>query len=56
MSSQTIDSELEQLLSKGPSFVNAEPAKLSECCLISRASLQLVTDRLVQDNIPDRAI
>ncbi len=33
MSSQTIDSELEKLLSKGPSFVNVEPAKLSECSI-----------------------
>ncbi|CAB3980386.1 Hypothetical predicted protein, partial [Paramuricea clavata] len=53
---ETVDSELEKLLNKGPSFVNAEPAELSKRCLISRASLQLATDRLVEDNVPDRAI
>ena len=37
-------------------FVNAEPRELPKLCLLSKASLQLTTDRLQEQNIPDSAI
>ncbi|CAB4034108.1 Hypothetical predicted protein, partial [Paramuricea clavata] len=56
LSSETFDSKLQSILNKGPSFVNAEPWELPKLCLLSKASLQLTTDRLQEQNIPDSAI
>jgi hypothetical protein len=56
LSSEILDPKLLDILNKGPSFVNADPRKLSQLCLESKASLQLPTDKLKEVNVPDHAI
>ena len=44
------------ILEKGPSFVNADPKELTKLCLLSKASLQLVTDQLKRQNVSETAL
>ena len=37
-------------------FINAEPRELPKLCLLSKDSLQLTTDRLEEQNVPESAI
>ncbi|CAB4029867.1 Hypothetical predicted protein, partial [Paramuricea clavata] len=56
LSKETLDTDLINVLNKGPSFVNAEPKDLSKLCLLAKANLQLVTDKLNQEDVPENAI
>lgn len=56
LSSEVLDPNLEAILNKGPSFVNAEPKSLPKSCQTSRASLQLVVDKLKEQKIHESAI
>ena len=56
LSSETLDPKLVKILNKGPSFVNAEPKHLPRQCLVARASLQAVTDKLKDQGVSDPAI
>jgi hypothetical protein len=51
-----VDTDLINVLNKGPSFVNTEPKELSKLCLLAKANLQLVTDKLNQEDVPENAI
>jgi hypothetical protein len=55
LSSEILDPKLLDILNKGPSFVNADPRKLSQLCLESKVSLQLAPDKLKEVNVPDHA-
>jgi hypothetical protein len=39
LSKETLDTDLINVLNKGPSFVNAEPKELSKLCLLAKANL-----------------
>ena len=57
LSKQSLDPKLTEVLTKGPSFVNAEPRNVPRQCLEARTSLQVAIDKLKNNNdTPECAI
>ena len=56
LSATTIDANLSDILNKGPSFVNPDPKHLPKTCLQARANLQMVADKLEDQEVPESTI
>ncbi|CAB4042851.1 Hypothetical predicted protein, partial [Paramuricea clavata] len=56
LSATTIDANLSDILNKCPSFVNADPKHLPKTCLQARANLQMVADKLEDQEVLESTI
>ena len=56
LSTSAIHPNLSNILNKGPSFVNADPKHLPKTCLKARANLQMVANKLIDQEVPESTI